>query len=129
MKFPYQLFDAEYLPIIPLAIRGSEEWVDFNAYIDTGASFCLFPANVAEVLGLRIEMGEQRQMILGDGNALTVYIHNLAVSLAGKEFIAPIGFSKGLGINFAIIGRKGIFNNFTICFHESEKAIEFTPIS
>ena len=66
-------------------------------------------------------------MILGDGNTLTVYIHNLPVSLAGKEFMAPLGFSKGLGINFAIIGRRGIFNNFTICFDEEENSVIFTP--
>ncbi len=67
-------------------------------------------------------------MKLGDGNMLTVHIHDLPVSLAGKEFVAPVGFSKGLGVNFAIIGRRGIFNQFIICFHENEKTIEFTPV-
>ena len=73
-----------------------------------------------------LKKGEVKKMILGDGNTLTVYIHTLSVSLAGKEFAAPIGFSKGLGINFAIIGRKGIFNHFVVCFDEREKSITFT---
>ncbi len=129
MKFPYQLFEGEHLPIIPVSLKSKEGWVEFDAYIDTGASFCLFPADVAEILGLCLEEGEVRKMILGDGNALTVYLHNLPVLLAGKEFAAPIGFSKGLGISFAIIGRRGIFDQFTVCFNELEKWIEFTPSS
>jgi len=126
MKFPYQFFDGEYLPIIPISLQRKDEWIEFDAYIDTGASSCLFPADVAEILGLDLEKGEVKKMILGDGNTLTVYIHTLSVSLAGKEFAAPIGFSKGLGINFAIIGRKGIFNHFVVCFDEREKSITFT---
>ena len=129
MKYHYQFFEREYLPIIPLAIKGKKEWVDFNVYIDTGTSFCLFPANVAEILDIPLEKGDVKKVVLGDGNTLTVYIHHLPISLAGKEFMAPIGFSKGLGINFAIIGRKGIFENFIICFNEKEKWIGFEAVN
>ena len=127
MKFPHQFFDGEHLPIIPISLKSKEEWIEFDAYVDTGASLCLFPADVAEILGLDLEKGEVKKMILGDGNALTVDIHNLSVSLAGEEFIASIGFSKGLGINFAVIGRRDIFNHFVVCFDEEEKSITFTP--
>ena len=129
MKFPYQLFDGEYLPIIPIALKSKEEWIDFDVYIDTGASSCLFSADVAEMLGIPLEQGEIKKMTLGDGNTLTVYIHNLLISVAGREFVAPVGFSKGLGISFAILGRKGIFDHFVICFLEREKMIEFTPLN
>ncbi len=81
MKFTYQFFEEEYLPIVPISLKGKEEWIDFDAHIDTGASFCLFPADVAEILGVHLEEGEIRKMLLGDGNALTVYLHKLPVSL------------------------------------------------
>ncbi len=129
MKFTYQFFDGEHLPIIPISMKRENEWIEFDAYINTGASSCLFPADVAEILKIDLEKGEVKKVILGDGNTLTVYIHNLPIFLAGKEFIAPIGFSKGLGINFAIIGRKGIFEQFIICFNEKEKWIGFEPIN
>ncbi len=129
MKFNYQFFEGEHLPIIPISIKRKEEWIDFDAYIDTGASTCLFPADVAEILNIPLEKGEVKKVILGDGNTITVYIHSLLISLAGKEFVAPIGFSKGLGINFAIIGRKGIFEQFVISFNEKEKWIEFSSLN
>lgn len=109
-------------------MKGISEWIKFKAYIDTGASFCLFHADVAEVLGIKLEEGEKREMILGDGDSIAVYVHQVKVLLAGKEFIASIGFSKDLKIHFYILGRQDIFEHFVICFHEKEKMIEFTPV-
>ena len=61
MRFSYQFFDEEYLPIIPISLKGKEEWIEFDAYIDTGASSCLFPADVAEILGLDLEKEKSRR--------------------------------------------------------------------
>ena len=66
-------------------------------------------------------------MTVGDGNHIIAYLHNVIVGLAGKEFTARLGFSKGLGIGFYIMGRKDIFDKFRICFDETEKSIEFIP--
>ena len=46
--------------------------------------------------------------------------------MAQKQIEATIGFSKGIGIGFNIIGRKDIFESFTVCFKEREKCIEFS---
>ncbi len=127
MKFNYIFFEGKFLPIVPLKIQGKEGWVEFKAFIDTGASYCLFHADVAEVLGIDVEKGEKDEMVVGDGNILVVYIHFLPVSIAGKEFQAKIGFSKGIGVNMEIIGRKDIFDHFVVCFDEQERAVTFTP--
>ena len=79
MKFTYQFFDGEHLPIIPISMKRENEWIEFDAYINTGASSCLFPADVAEILKIDLEKGEVKKVILGDGNTLTVYIHNLPI--------------------------------------------------
>ncbi len=129
MKFSYIFFEGKFLPIVPLKIKGKEGWIEFKAFVDTGASYCLFHADEAEVLGIELENGEKDEMIVGDGNALTVYIHTLTLSIAGKEFSARVGFSKGIGVNMDIIGRKDLFNHFVVCFDEEEKSITFTPKS
>ncbi len=127
MKFSYQFFEGKFLPIINIKLKGKKEWVEFSGFIDTGASYCLFHADVAEVLGITLENGQKEEMVLGDGDILPVYIHTLSVSLAGKEFNARIGFSKQLNINMYIIGRKDIFEHFIIAFNERDKWIEFQP--
>lgn len=71
--------------------------------------YSVFKASAAEILGLEIENGK------------------IPVSIGAREFEAKIGFSRGLGIGFHIMGRMDIFSNFRICFDETGKAVEFMP--
>ena len=43
------------------------------------------------------------------------------------EFTARIGFSKDLGVGFNVMGRKDVFERFTICFHDKDSIIRFIP--
>ncbi|MEK6937478.1 MAG: hypothetical protein AABX04_00395 [Nanoarchaeota archaeon] len=78
-------------------------------------------------MGLTLEEGTITEMVLGDGNILKIYLHHLPITIADREFTVIVGFSKGLGIRFNIIGRKGIFDKFLVCFNEKDKEIEFIP--
>lgn len=100
MKFYYVEFDGEHLPIIPVLLKGRNEWVGFNTFIDTGATYSLFPLDVAEVLGVDINTSKSCSVTLGDGKQIEVYLHETKVSIANKEFCARIGFTPELGINF-----------------------------
>ncbi len=128
MKLNYLFLDGEFLPVIQLKVKG-KEWLETSAYVDSGASYSIFHADVAEILGISLEDGELKEMVVGDGNVLKVYLHHLSVSLAGIEFIASIGFSKGIGTGFNILGRKTIFDKFLISFNEKEKWMEFQPLT
>ena len=125
MKFPYRFFEGRFLPIIPIRLKGTQEWVEVKAFVDTGASYSLFPADAAELLGFILEAGEPNEMVVGDGNTLQVFIHKIFISIAGKEFIASIRFSKGLGVGFYIIGTRDIFDHFIVSFNQKEKYLEF----
>lgn len=127
MKFKYHYFEGKFLPIVPIKLKGRAEWVETMAFVDTGASYSLFHADIATILGLDLESGEKWEMVIGDGNMLVAYLHKVLVSIAGKEITATIGFSKGLGVGFYIIGRKSIFDNFIVSFNEKDKQIEFEP--
>ena len=87
----------------------------------------LMPA-VADILGVNLESGELREIMLGDGDIIKVHLHSLPVKVAEKEFRATIGFSKELGTGFSIIGRKDIFEHFLVSFNEREKWTEFQPL-
>ena len=128
MKFPYRFYDGRFLPIISIRLQGKDGWVASRAFVDTGASYSLFPPDIAEVLGIELEKGELSEMTVGDGNTLKVYLHQIKVSIAEKEFMATIGFSKGLGVGFYIIGTRDIFDNFKVCFNQKEKYVEFGDI-
>jgi TPP-dependent trihydroxycyclohexane-1,2-dione (THcHDO) dehydratase len=126
MKFPYLEFEGKYLPIVPIKIKG-REWVEFQAFVDTGAGYSIFMYDIADVLGIDAEKGKKEFVKIGDGSFIEVFTFKLRVMFAGKEFNAKIGFSRGLGVGFNIIGRQDIFDNFKVCFDESEKTVEFVP--
>ena len=128
MKFEYIFLEGRFAPIVPIRLQGKGEWIEAHAFVDTGASYCLFPADLAETLGLVLEEGEISEMTVGDGNSLKVYLHQIKVFIAEKEFTATIGFSKGLGVGFYIIGTKDIFDNFNVCFQQKKKYVEFTSL-
>lgn len=125
MRFDYLEFEGKFLPIIPIKIKG-KEWVEFKAFADTGAGYSVFKASAAEILEVDMERGKKEFVKIGDGSFIEVFTFKLPVSVAGKEFEAKIGFSRGLGIGVHIVGRQDIFDKFRVCFDESEKFVEFT---
>lgn len=129
MKFDYRFAEGQFLPIVSLRLKGKEEWIESTAYVDSGASYSIFHAEIAEILGITAEEGELREMSVGDGNIIKVYLHEIPVTIAEQEFRAYLGFSKGIGVGFNIIGRKSIFERFLVCFNEKEKYIEFIPFN
>lgn len=127
MRFPYfQLSDNSFAPIVTLKILGQEGWIDLEAYIDSGASFSIFNVNRAEILGLNYNQGKQMFLTVGDGGLLEVYLHKLKVNLANRQFMAYIGFSKQLGVEFNLLGRKSFFECFRICFNDLHRFVELT---
>lgn len=129
MRFPYfQLSPKYFAPIVPIKMLGEEGWIDFEAYIDSGASYSIFKSDRAEILGIDYKRGQEVFLTVGDGGLLKVYIHRLKVELANKSFIAHVGFSSQLGIGFNLLGRKSFFEHFRICFDDNEHFVEIHEI-
>lgn len=129
MRFPYyQIKEGYFAPIIPLKIYGRDGWLGFEAYIDSGASYSIFGAQRAEILGLDYLRGERVFLTVGDVGLIEVYLHSLKIELADRIFVAKIGFSKQLGVGFNLLGRKSFFDYFRICFDDLHRFVEFTPL-
>lgn len=125
MRFSYIKLRGRHLPIIPLKVKGEDEWIIYDAFVDSGAGYSIFQSDVAEDLNLKLEDGKKEYVTIGDGSLIIVYTHRLEIQIGDEEFNAMIGFSRRLGIGFNIIGRKDIFERFKVCFDEKEKVVEF----
>ena len=128
MRFPYVQERGRFLPIISLQLmgEGTGDWITFDAFVDSGASYSIFRAEIGDILGLEVEKGEKMLITVGDGSLIIIYVHRLEIQIGDEKFEVGIGFSKQLGIGFNIIGRKDIFERFIICFDEKEKVVEFS---
>ena len=129
MRFPYlRLSPQDFAPIIPVKLEGVNGWLEFEAYIDSGASFSIFHADRAELLGIDYKKGTTVYPVVGDGGLLEVYLHNVSVILADEKFSAVIGFSKHLGSGFNLLGRKSFFDLFRICFDDINHIVDLNRI-
>lgn len=54
MRYPYVKYNGRHLPIIPVELKKGEEWIVFDAYVDSGAGYSIFHSDVAAILGIDI---------------------------------------------------------------------------
>jgi len=128
VEFPY-LKDASghYAPIVYLQVRASNRWLYLQAYVDSGASWTIFHADVAQLLGIRLSRVKRRYMALSNGSVIPIHLCRVRVRFAGMEFTVPAGFSDALKIGFNVLGRAGFFDRFVMCFHDRARLLSVTP--
>jgi len=68
-------------------------------------------------------------IVVGDGSFIPTCFHDLTMIIGGHEIIAPVGFSERLGVGFNILGRKGIFDQFRVCFNDHTRNVSFEKIN
>ncbi|OGX38946.1 MAG: hypothetical protein A3D87_03635 [Omnitrophica WOR_2 bacterium RIFCSPHIGHO2_02_FULL_50_17] len=127
MRFPYREFSrGQFAPIVNLEVWGGGRWIEVEAYIDSGATYSIFHADTAGILGIAYANGKKIMIRVGDGNLISVYLNKLPVKFAEHRFNAAVGFSKDLGVGFNLLGRVDFFDRFRICFNDKEKFLETT---
>ncbi len=99
-----------------LLCNNDQRQFDFDSLVDSGADFCVFPANAGKAIGLDVEDGEG-VTTFGIGGKETLYFHKVKVEVTIKDepwvFECRAGFSIKLnakGIGF--LGRDGFFDLF-----------------
>jgi len=53
MGFPYVQEHGRFLPVISLQLkaRGTKDWITFDAFVDSGASYSIFKTEIGDILG------------------------------------------------------------------------------
>ncbi len=90
--------------------------------------FTILRADEAHRLGINWQQGQPQMIVVGDGSFIPTYIHNLSIQIADWRITAPIGFSERLGVGFNILGRRGLFDQFQVCFNDQTREVSFQEI-
>ena len=119
-----------HAPILKTSLfyKNKERLFYFDAIIDSGADFCVFPANTGKAIGLDIYEGKNMSTF-GIGGKETLYFHKVTVEVIINEqswkFDCHAGFSTKLntkGIGF--LGRDGFFDLFQeVAFNQKVKMV------
>ena len=88
-------------------------------WVDSGAPYCYFHANIGRSIGLKIESGAK-----GDfggvvpGAKSTAYFHNITLFIGSESIRVRAGFSDDIAVA-GLLGRNGFFDNFIVTFDQS----------
>lgn len=86
----------------------------------------LFDSLTADLLGINWRDGKKRPFIVGDGKIIHGFTVNLRIEIGDVSFIGPISFSPDLKIGFNLLGRSGIFSQFSeVAFQEKKHRLVF----
>ena len=133
LKFQYKKYTAPYAPggffytatilvNIALPAKNSPRSKRFEAIIDSGASQCIFHANIGRAIGLEIEKG---QLVSTNGIAgpTDIFLHDVSLYVPGGIVSTRVGFSDALPLA-GLLGMTGFFENFKITFDPTSLQVE-----
>ncbi len=91
---------------VPVTLKTGFQSVDFEAKLDTGASFCVFQRIHGARLGIGIENGISQKFGTVTGGFLA-FGHRLTVSVLGIEFETMVFFAEEDSFSRNFLGQTG----------------------
>ncbi len=126
MELPYREISRILRPIIQVRFHYRQIFVIDEALIDSGADWCIFDAGLLEILKLPVA---RKATFQGIGREkLTGFKSKVSLVVADKDLEIDVIFSKDLGpFSYGVLGQKGFFDNFRVCFDKQNKIVDVEP--
>ncbi len=139
LRLNYQTFHAAPLeafsnrnvvlrPVIDVRLLWNHQSTQYRVLIDSGADFCIFHSEVAEVLEIPVTRGKQITFYGTSGTPQVAYFHDIQIEVGGWPMDLYCGFSSDMkSLPYGILGQTGFFDQFKIEFDYQAKRIELKP--
>lgn len=111
--------DAESV-VLPVVLRSGSKLMRVAASVDTGASFCLFGAEIAEALGLELESGIPQRFRTAN-SSFHAFGHEVELTVMGVSTSSLVYFFADPTIDKNVLGRIGWLDRvrFALIHHDS----------
>lgn len=93
-------------------------------FVDSGLFVSVLNRSDAADLGLILEKGKHLDL-QGVSGSISAYLHPVEIKLGGKVMNIQIAFSVS-NETPRLLGRKGIFDKFEICFNDFRRQLSFS---
>lgn len=95
----------------------------YEALIDSGADFCIFPAGIARKLKIILTKLKKIYFSSATGDLVEGAVSNVYLDIGGESFKTRVVFADLAG-NVGILGQYGFFDKFQVNFDLKKKEIE-----
>lgn len=119
-----EIIDEVHIPVVPIRISYAHRLGRaFHALVDSGAERNLFPAELGEVLGMKIKKGMSVDILGIGGVEIKGFRHKIRLYLGTLSLDTEADLSYEQQV--PLLGRTGFFNIFNkVVFRESAKTLE-----
>lgn len=125
LSSPFSLKKYLLRPIIPVSLSYKNHSVHYEALIDSGADFSIFPIEIAQKLGINLKK-EDTICFSGLGDEFIEGFKSRIILRIGKlEFKTNVVFANLSGKS-GILGQNGFFDLHKVKFSLLQKEIEIT---
>ena len=135
MKFKYHKYGLPHpfsknkklhRPLISLSLKHKEKSLYYEALIDSGSDFNIFPIELAEILGINLQDNRKIYFSGIESNLNEGFISSVSLRIGVCEINTEVVFSNGVG-SHGILGQYGFFDKFKVSFDLDKKEIEIKP--
>lgn len=139
LRLNYQSFRAEpiapfpnrqmvFRPVIDIRLLWNSQSAQYRVLIDSGADYCVFHSEIADVLGIPLKKGKKMTFYGTGGTPQIAYFHNIQIEIGGWPMDLYCGFSSDMeSLPYGLLGQTGFFDKFKIEFDYTNKRIELKP--
>jgi len=114
--------------IIPVILRLGNAAARTDAYLDTGATFCVFKRSLAEPLGLEVETGEPIRLSTVTGS-FDAYGHTVTLETLGYSFDVTVYFAAHESFSRNVLGRRGWLDHLRLGLIEYDSKLYLSRYS
>jgi predicted aspartyl protease len=119
-KEPSTLFGHIYRPVVEIYLKTKEnQWFKVSTYADSGADITIFPKSVSEILGLKLQDGQESTVTGVGGEEIKIFIHKITIRIEEEKLHVRAGFAEREDIPY-LLGRTDILTHFNILFKKDK---------
>jgi len=136
LKFKYQIFPStpneafpqRYTvrrPVMTIRLIFNGKSVRYPVLLDSGADFCVFHAEIGDLLKIPVRSGKKLTFCGTGGTPQNAFFHTIHYELGGWDMKCFAGFSYEMKtMPYGLLGQTGFFDQFKIEFDYRKQRVE-----
>lgn len=118
----YESFGFVQEPKVTMPLKTTSGYVDTTFLLDSGAVVTTLPLQAAKDTGVDLSKAKRITLQGFSGVPAFAYLDKVTIKIGNGEFEFPATFTESNSTTY-ILGRKGLFDDFSINFDHEERVI------
>lgn len=124
----YESFGFVQEPKVTMPLKTTTGYVDTTFLLDSGAVVTTLPLQAAKDTGVNLANAKRITLQGFSGVPAFAYLDKITIKIGDGEFEFPATFTESSATTY-ILGRKGLFDEFSINFNHEERVITISKRS